>query len=107
MTLADAWPARKSERLRFLVEAGMHSFKEIGEIMGITKNAAIGKARRLNLDGPRMKGPKDVRVPTTLIFRLNALHLAFDAARVPDPPRIKPDKGTDNPTRRINGRMRA
>ena len=33
----NQWPKRKVAQLTLLVEAGMHSFSEIGEIMGITK----------------------------------------------------------------------
>lgn len=69
---AAAWPPRKIARLTFLVQAGMHSFSEIGEIMGIGKNAAIGKAHRLGLKGPRMRGPKGAE-PSTLTSRLDAL----------------------------------
>lgn len=32
------WPLHKVETLRFLVDAGMHSFKQIGETMGIGPN---------------------------------------------------------------------
>ena len=68
---ALAWHPQKIARLTFLVQAGMHSFSEIGEIMGIGKNAAIGKANRLNLKGPRMRGPDNE--PSTLTSRLDAL----------------------------------
>ncbi len=45
------WTAESIQRLTRLWEAGDLSASEIGEVMGISKNAVIGKVRRLGLSG--------------------------------------------------------
>lgn len=58
MTEAFAWTAATDQRLRTLWDLGT-STKQIGVEMGITKNAAVGRAHRLNL--PARKSPIPVR----------------------------------------------
>ena len=69
--LTIPWPPERETELTRLVKAGKHSYSQIGTILGITKNAAIGKARRMELEGPRSVGP--VREDTTTLSRLEAL----------------------------------
>lgn len=72
-----AWPADRVAELTALVADGV-SFAEIGRRMGITKNAAIGKARRLGLTTPNEPfNPKPVTTPE----RLDALGQFPDAGR--------------------------
>lgn len=68
--LADPWTPEQVARLRSLVEFGV-AFKEIGRIMGMTKDKAIGKAYRLKLRGPRSKAP--AAVAPTLVEWLDTL----------------------------------
>lgn len=51
------WEPERVCHLELLVQAGVHSFAEIGQALHMTKNAAIGKARRIGVTGPRSKGP--------------------------------------------------
>lgn len=46
----NEWPASRRARLRRLWAHG-HSAAEIGRRLGVTKNAVIGKASRMNLPG--------------------------------------------------------
>lgn len=71
----DAWPPEKIALLTLMVETGVGSFVEIGAALDKTKNAAIGKARRLDLTGPRSRGPLVGREPLTLDERLARLDL--------------------------------
>ena len=64
------WPSAAVAQLVALVLQGDHSFSQIGATLATTKNAAIGKARRLGLSGPRSAGPRPV---STLAERLAAL----------------------------------
>ena len=57
-TEAFTWNAATDQQLRTLWELGT-STKQIGVEMGITKNAAVGRAHRLNL--PARKSPIPVR----------------------------------------------
>ena len=45
----ETWPQAKIDRLRHLWEVENLSTREIGEAMGISKNAVVGKAHRLGL----------------------------------------------------------
>lgn len=85
------WNDETIERLRALWAEG-HSTAEIGRRMGISKNAVVGKAHRLNLpsrpspirrDGeksPRKRLPRRVHGPT-----LPALSSALSSALAPMP----------------------
>ncbi len=87
------WNEDTIERLRALWAEG-HSTAEIGRRMGVSKNAVVGKAHRLNLasrpspirrDGersPRKRLPRRVSGPT-----LPALSATL-APMLPEPPRV-------------------
>jgi hypothetical protein len=49
---ADTWTEERVTQLRDLVAEGL-SYSEIGKRLGITKNAALGKANRLGLSPPQ------------------------------------------------------
>lgn len=64
-----AWPpARVSELIRLVVDEGL-PYSDVGMIMGISKNMAIGKARRLGLISPNATGDK----LSTTLSRLDAV----------------------------------
>lgn len=49
MKLQKKWSAKDTEMLRELAKTGM-SFKQIGAVIGYTRNACIGKARREKIE---------------------------------------------------------
>ncbi|MDJ0948777.1 MAG: GcrA family cell cycle regulator [Alphaproteobacteria bacterium] len=63
-----AWTEERVERLQQLWEAGVGT-AEIGERLGMTKNAIIGKAHRIGLK-PRRASPKRSRAQ---LVRLNGM----------------------------------
>lgn len=62
-TPVAAWPAERVCHLELLVQTGDFTFAQIGQAMGTSKNAAIGKARRIGATGPRSKGPTKPEPP--------------------------------------------
>lgn len=48
----SAWPEEMIDRLKSLVAKGL-SYSDIGRILGISRNAAIGKAKRLGISNGR------------------------------------------------------
>lgn len=67
----DAWTDERVARLRELVAEGL-SYSEIGKRLGITKNAALGKADRLGLSRPIDKDPEPVGAEQDEIARFIA-----------------------------------
>ena len=92
------WTDEAITRLRGFWDEG-HSTAEIGRRLGITKNAVVGKAHRLNLAArpspirrtpgekaaPRRPQPRRVNGPT-----LPVLTVGQPAPRVVEPPRMQP-----------------
>ena len=86
------WTAETIDRLR-AVWADGHSTAEIGRRMGVSKNAVVGKAHRLNLPArpspirrdtegaPRRRQPRRMHGPTLPVLR---------ATLAPMPPELKP-----------------
>lgn len=68
------WTDEKVELLKKLVRSGM-SYKDIGGELGCSRNAAIGKARRLGIDTEHVRAHK---LPTRRTIRSRE----FKAARV-------------------------
>jgi GcrA cell cycle regulator len=109
------WNEESIERLKVLWAEG-HSTAEIGRRMGISKNAVVGKAHRLNLasrpspirrDGeksPRKRLPRRISGPT-----LPALSAALATPLPPEPLRIierpQPSVLRAVPSPRIGGRV--
>ena len=59
--MANPWPDEKIEALRKLVAEG-YSFSIIGDRLGVTRNAALGKASRMGLcTGRGRPGAKELR----------------------------------------------
>jgi len=56
MSAISSWVESQVEELKRLVAAHM-KYSEIGALLGCTRNAAIGKARRLGLDNTVAKPP--------------------------------------------------
>lgn len=56
MRVEQAWTSERERELARLVDEG-HSAALVGSIMGISKNAAIGKAKRLRLTWAFSRGP--------------------------------------------------
>ena len=92
------WTDDAITRLRALWDEG-HSTAEIGRRLGITKNAVVGKAHRLNLSArpsPIKRTTGEVRVPRRAQPRrsvgptLPILAAALPAPRPVDPPRPQP-----------------
>ncbi len=91
------WTEETIERLRALWAEGL-STAEIGRRMGISKNAVVGKAHRLNLparpspirrDGnggaPRPPAPRRVTGPTLPPLRTSEIQEPVIAAPAPEP----------------------
>lgn len=84
----DTWDDEKIAKLRKMVAAGT-KFSAIGAELGVTKNAALGKAHRLGIAQParprcgRVKQP-DARVPSRRLRypHPTALQVASGAAKV-------------------------
>lgn len=68
------WPPARVAELTQYIEVDGLSYEEAGRRMGLTKNAAIGKARRLGLESPNATGPRDEE-PPTLPQRMDALDI--------------------------------
>lgn len=92
------WNEETISRLRALWDEG-HSTAEIGRRLGITKNAVVGKAHRLNLaarPSPIRRLPGEARVPRKVVpRRLSGPTLPVLAATAPVPrqhetPRLQP-----------------
>lgn len=66
------WPPERDTKMVRLRDLGV-SYSAIGMALGVTKNAAIGRARRIGLMLP--KGPQ----PMTTIRRLDALNIFPEA----------------------------
>ena len=67
MTEATSWTEDRLEMLKALWEEGL-SISQIGERLGVTRNAVAGKAHRLNLrkrQSPIAKKPKKAVEPKT------------------------------------------
>lgn len=85
------WTDDMVARLRVLWEEG-HSTAEIGRIMGISKNAVVGKAHRLNLPArpsPIRREPGAPRPRTTRLTRGPTLP-PLGALRAPSAPPAPP-----------------
>ena len=105
------WNDETIARIRALWAEGL-STSEIGRRMGITKNAVVGKAHRLNLPARpspirRMPGEKSVRRPTPRRVvgpTLPALQSASrPAAAVPRPPvTLRPVPAQPRPAGRVS-----
>lgn len=80
MTSDSPWTHEREATLRAEWATGA-STAEIGRRMGITKNAVVGKARRLNL--PRRATPPNIAKP--------------DSPRVPRCARVKAGRGASSP----------
>lgn len=85
------WTHETIERLRVFWAEG-HSTAEIGRRIGVSKNAVVGKAHRLNLpprpspirrdgEGGRRRAPRRVHGPTLPVLRATLAPLP------PEPPR--------------------
>lgn len=74
----NEWPADRVAELTELVTAGV-TFVEIGRRMGITKNAALGKAKRIEVESPNATGPRSPSC-TTMTQRLDALEAMIPGA---------------------------
>lgn len=99
------WTEEQITRLRALWAEG-HSTAEIGRRMGISKNAVVGKAHRLNLSArpspirrvpgapaaPRAPRPAPMRAPARLAFpqRNFSVVMAGQAPRPVTPPPPRP-----------------
>lgn len=92
------WNEETIGRLRALWDEG-HSTAEIGRRLGITKNAVVGKAHRLNLSArpsPIRRTPGEARPPRRVQPRrmsgptLPVLTSSMTVARVAEMPRIQP-----------------
>lgn len=59
----SAWTPERDARLRELVERDGLNFGEAAKVLGITKNAALGRGGRIGLVSPRAIGS-----PATTIF---------------------------------------
>ena len=70
---AKVWPPERVAWLTHLIEIEGLTYQAAGERMSITKNKAIGKAKRLGLQSPRARGPRTGDEPLTLMQRLDAL----------------------------------
>ena len=73
-TGGSIWPEPRVAYLQALVEGGIFSYAEIAQTMGVSKNAVIGKARRMGFEGPRSVGIRG-GPPSTMLERLDALDL--------------------------------
>lgn len=67
------WTAERTAELTALIAEGL-SYRTLAETLGCTKNAVIGKAKRLGIIR-RVEGP----APRTLHDRMNAEHARMDA----------------------------
>lgn len=74
------WTPEREDTLRTYVAAGM-PYKEIGQLLGCGKNAAIGKAGRMGIDGTNPNANPRGPEPTTLLQRLDALDVFPPAGR--------------------------
>lgn len=73
---ATFWTEQRIAELTDFVHAGL-TFEQIGLRFGVTKNAAIGKAQRLGIEGPNSLGP--INPILSVAERLDALNV-FPAA---------------------------
>lgn len=65
------WPTDKTEMLQHLIETEGLTYQQAGSLMGITKNAAVGKGARMGL---RSHHPNNRAAPvSTLPERMDAL----------------------------------
>lgn len=71
--MSDPWPDDRVATFKELYAAGL-SHAQIGEAMGITRCASIGKAHRLGLDARKeaKPGPKSKRSPRNSFLRVRA-----------------------------------
>jgi len=98
------WNAEAIDRLRALWAEG-HSTAEIGRRMGVSKNAVVGKAHRLNLPARPSPIRRDVvAAPRPGPARRHTLPPLRAALREPLPPMSVP---TQQPMRRLDSVMTA
>jgi GcrA cell cycle regulator len=96
------WTAEAIERLRALWAEG-HSTAEIGRRMGISKNAVVGKAHRLNLPArpspirreapgaaprPAARPPRPAVAPRTTLPQAGPAAMVTPVAAAPAPPPV-------------------
>lgn len=85
-----AWTDQAIERLKSCLADGM-SASEIGDEFGVTRNAIIGKARRLGLDFSRKPYSRGMGKPKPFVFRKAPLKPAMRYAPAVPPPAPEPE----------------
>lgn len=82
----DTWTDDRVTTLRALVAEGL-SYSEIGSRLGVTKNAALGKANRLGISPPAYKEPESAGTDQDEIARFIAER---GVTKLPPDPRLEP-----------------
>ena len=84
MTTTFEWTDERVEELKKLWDSGL-SASEIGRHMGITKNAVVGKVRRLDLAMRRAPAPVKIEANVVTLDRLSANMCSWPVGEPGDP----------------------